>query len=124
MIKWIIFFNCILLYHNKICEDVIRPKKEEDCFKRTFVGEFNKNNSYCCFLSIDKGGETFDKCSIHFKSEIDGDAVFDTIEFLKYVNTHYVGEQVDIISLDCICKYIKLNYYIIIFFILFEILYN
>ena len=69
--KWILFLNLFLFYFNMICEDVIRPKKKEDCFKRTFVGEFNKENAYCCFLKIVKYGESINKCSIHFKSEID-----------------------------------------------------
>ena len=118
--KWIIFLNCILLYHNMICEDLIRPKEKEDCFKRTFVGEFNKTNAYCCFLNLKKNGESIDKCSIHFKQEIDNDKVYDTIDFLKNVNTHYENEEVKIKSLDCEYKYLKSNYLIELFiFILF-----
>ena len=123
--KWILFLNCILLYYSLICEDVIRPKEKEDCFKRTFVGEFNETNAYCCFLNLDKSGESINKCSIHFKEEIDDNKVYDTIDFLKYINTHYVNEEVKIKSLDCNYKYLKTNCLIILFiFIFFEILYN
>ena len=123
--KWTLFLNCILLYYNMICEDVIRPKEKEDCFRRTFVGEFNKTNAYCCFLNIEKEEESINKCSIHFKDEIDKDSVYDTIKFLKYVNTHYEDEEVKIKSLDCNCNYLNTNYFIgILFFIIIEILFN
>lgn len=123
--KWTLFLNCILLYFNMICEEVIRPKEKEDCFRRTFVGEFNKTNAYCCFLNIEKEGESINKCSIHFKDEIDKDSVYDTIKFLKYVNTHYEDEEVKIKSLDCNCNYLNTNYFIgILFFIIIEILFN
>ena len=119
--KWTLFLNCILLYYNMICEDVIRPKEKEDCFRRTFVGEFNKTNAYCCFLNIEKEGESINKCSIHFKDEIDKDSVYDTIKFLKYVNTHYEDEEVTIKSLECNSKYIKTIYLMKLFiYIIFE----
>ena len=106
-----------------ICEDVTRPKKKEDCFKRTFVGEFNKDNSYCCFLNLVKQDESISKCSIHFKKEIDEDKIYETIDFLKTVNTQYGGEIVEIKSLDCKYNYLKGNYLIeLLIFIIFEIL--
>ena len=121
--KWILFLNLFLFYFNMICEDVIRPKKKEDCFKRTFVGEFNKENAYCCFLNIVKYGESINKCSIHFKKEIDENKIYETIDFLKTVNTQYGGEIVEIKSLDCKNNYLKGNYLIeLLIFIIFEIL--
>ena len=121
--KWILFLNLFLFYFNMICEDVIRPKKKEDCFKRTFVGEFNKENAYCCFLNIVKYGESINKCSIHFKKEIDENKIYETIDFLKIVNTQYSGEIVEIKSLDCKYNYLKGNYLIeLLIFIIFEIL--
>ena len=121
--KWILFLNLFLFYFNMICEDVIRPKKKEDCFKRTFVGEFNKENAYCCFLKIVKYGESINKCSIHFKKEIDENKIYETIDFLKTVNTQYGGEIVEIKSLDCKNNYLKGNYLNeLLIFIIFEIL--
>ena len=121
--KWILFLNLFLFYFNMICEDVIRPKKKEDCFKRTFVGEFNKENAYCCFLKIVKYGESINKCSIHFKKEIDENKIYETIDFLKTVNTQYGGEIVEIKSLDCKYNYLKGNYLVqLLIFIIFEIL--
>ena len=121
--KWILFLNLFLFYFNMICEDVIRPKKKEDCFKRTFVGEFNKENAYCCFLKIVKYGESINKCSIHFKKEIDENKIYETIDFLKTVNTQYGGEIVEIKSLDCKNNYLKGNYLVqLLIFIIFEIL--
>lgn len=123
--KWILFLSNILFYYNMICEDVIRPKEKEDCFNRTFVGEFNKANAYCCFLNIEKEEENINKCSIHFKEEIDNENVYDTINFLKYVNTHYEDEEVKIKSLDCNCNYLKINFFIeTLFFLIIEILFN
>ena len=122
--KWILFLNFFLLYFSMICEDVIRPKKKEDCFKRTFVGEFNKDNSYCCFLNLVKQDESISKCSIHFKKEIDEDKVYETIHFLKNVNTQFDGEDVEIRFFDCKFNYLKVNYLIelLLIFIIFEIL--
>lgn len=113
--KWIIFFHIFILYYSMICEDIIRPKEKKECLKRTFVGEFNKTNAYCCFLKIEKEGETINKCSIHFKEEIDKNKVYDTIKYLKYVNTHYEDEEVKIKSLDCKYNYLKMNYLLEIF---------
>ena len=46
--------SSILLCFNTFCEDVERPREKKDCFQRTFVGEFNKDNAYCCYLSMIK----------------------------------------------------------------------
>ena len=122
--KWILFINSFLLYFSLICEDVIRPKEKKECFNRTFVGEFNKNNAYCCFLEIEKEGDNYDKCSIHFKNEIDNDKIYDTINFLKNVNIHYENEVVIIKSLDCECQYLNTKYLLLLFiFIIFEYFY-
>ena len=119
--KWIVLLNSILIYYGMICEDVIRPKEKEDCLNRTFVGEFNRANAYCCFLEIEKYGNNIKKCSIHFKEEIDNDQIYNTIDFLKYVNTHYEDEEVTIKSLECISKYIKTIYLMKLFiYIIFE----
>ena len=115
MIKWIVFINSILLYCCTFCEDVIRPKSKKECFQRTLVGEFNKDNAYCCYLNFIKQGYEISKCSIHFKKEIDNEEITNTIKFLKEVNTHYGGEIVEINTLDCISKYFKTNIFIFIF---------
>ena len=115
MIKWILLLNSILLYICTICEDVERPKTREECFKRTFVGEFNKDNAYCCHLNFIKQGMEINKCSIHFKKEIDEGEIDNTIKFLKNVNTQNGGDIVEINSLDCISKYFETNIFIFIF---------
>ena len=121
MIKWILFLNSILLYYNMICEDVIRPESFEDCFNRTFVGEFNNENAYCCFLNMEKGGVEINKCSIHFKDEIDNGTIDYTIQFLTSVNTHYENEEVIINKLQCKNKsnYFKKNFLIEILIYIF-----
>ena len=118
MIKWILVMNSILLYLCTVCEDVERPKTKEECFKRTFVGEFNKDNAYCCHLNFVKQSFKINKCSIHFKKEIDEGEIDNTIKFLKKVNTQLVGEVVEINSLDCISKYFETNIFIFIYFII------
>ena len=115
MIKWILLLNSILLYICTICEDVERPKTKEECFKRTFVGEFNKDNAYCCHLNFIKQSFEINKCSIHFKKEIDDGEIDNTIKFLETVNTQYVGEIVEINSLDCTSKYFETNIFIFLF---------
>lgn len=115
MIKWILFMGSILLCFNTFCEDVERPREKKDCFQRTFVGEFNKDNAYCCYLSMIKQDIEIKKCSIHFKKEIDNDEVFNTINFLKKINTQIVDESVSINSLDCLSKYFDTNIFIYIF---------
>ena len=115
MIKWILLLNSILLYICTICEDVERPKTKEECFKRTFVGEFNKDNAYCCHLNFIKQSFEINKCSIHFKKEIDEGEIDNTIKFLKTVNTQYGGEIVEINSLDCTSKYFETNIFIFLF---------
>ena len=119
MIKWILFLNIISLYYNMICEDVIRPESKEDCFNRTFVGEFNEENAYCCFLNMEKEEVEINKCSIHFKDEIENGAIDDTIKFLTFVNTHYENEEVKINKLQCNIKnkgkYFKINFFIELF---------
>ena len=115
MIKWILLLNSILLYICTICEDVERPKTKEECFKRTFVGEFNKDNAYCCHLNFIKREMEINKCSIHFKKEIDEGEIDNTIKFLKNVNTQNGGDIVEINSLDCISKYFETNIFIFIF---------
>jgi hypothetical protein len=120
----------------KIDYTASQPKKQQQFFqdailntKLTFdnfvVGEFNKAYAYCCFLNIEKEEENINKCSIHFKEEIDNENVYDTINFLKYVNTHYEDEEVKIKSLDCNCNYLKINFFIeTLFFLIIEILFN
>ena len=115
MIKWILLLNSILLYICTICEDVERPKTKEECFKRTFVGEFNKDNAYCCHLNFIKQSFEINKCSIHFKKEINDGEIDNTIKFLETVNTQYVGEIVEINSLDCTSKYFETNIFIFLF---------
>ena len=115
MIKWILLLNSILLYICTICEDVERPKTKEECFKRTFVGEFNKDNAYCCHLNFIKQSFEINKCSIHFKKEIDEGEIDNTIKFLEAVNTQYGGEIVEINSLDCTSKYFETNIFIFLF---------
>lgn len=110
--------SSILLCFNTFCEDVERPKEKKDCFQRTFVGEFNKDNAYCCYLSMIKQDIEIKKCSIHFKKEIDEGEIDNTIKFLKKVNTQVVGEVVEINSLDCISKYFETNIFIFIYFII------
>ena len=115
MIKWILLINSILLYICTICEDVERPKTKEECYKRTFVGEFNNDNAYCCHLNFIKQGFEINKCSIHFKKEIDNGEIANTIKFLKEVNTQNEGEVVEINSLNCFSKYFEKNIFIFIF---------
>lgn len=118
--KWIliIFLSNIILYNCLICEDVIRPKNKKECFQRTFVGEFNITNAYCCFLNFDKAGININKCSIHFKEEIDDEAVYGTIDFLKNANTNYENEEVNINSLDCNNNYIRISIILFLYILL------
>ena len=124
-----LIFNNIVLFLCLICEDLKRPWKREECFERTFIGEHNESNSYCCFLSFYKSGwETF-KCSLHFKNEIDNNAIKNTIQFLKEVNTQYKkkdddeeeNNEIEDIKLDCHTNYIKHvnNIYLFIIVLLF-----
>ena len=122
MIKWFVVINSILLYSCTFCEDVIRPKTKKECFQRTFVGEFNKDNAYCCYLNFNKQGNEINKCSIHFKNEIDNEEVTNTIKFLKEVNTQYENEIVEINSLDCFSKYFKKNIFSFIFIFIYFIM--
>ena len=118
--RLIVFLNNLLLCFFLICEDVKRPKKREDCFERTFVGEYNKTNSYCCFFHFIKSELKILKCSIHFKDEIDNNAIHSTIDFLKSVNTQTNStDEVEIISLDCKINYIKnTNVFVFLFLII------
>ena len=118
-----LLFNNIVFLLCMICEELKRPWKKEECFSRTFTGEHNETNSYCCFLSFSKfDWETF-KCSVHFKDEIDNNAVKATIEFLKEVNTQEKSDddeeddEIKNIKLDCHTNYIKYIYIINIFII-------
>ncbi len=116
--RWLLIFNNILIYLCLACENLKRPKIKEDCFQRTFTGEYNETNSYCCFLSFLKYGWTTYKCSLHSKDEIDDDAVFSTIDYLRIMNSQENGPDVAEIKLDCKSNFIKyLNIYIYISFI-------
>ena len=120
--RWIIFVTNILLYLSLICEDLKRPKKKKDCFQRTFVGEYNKNNAYCCYFHFIKSGWEIEKCSVHFKEEIDNDAVKSTMKFLKDINTQNdFDDKVTITSFDCknfFIQYKKIFLFLYIFFII------
>ena len=116
--RLILFFKNLLLLLSLICEDIKRPKKREDCFVRSFVGEYNETNAYCCYLQFNKLNWKTLKCSVHFKKEIDNDTIFSTIEFLKAMNSQpkfpSLGEkeeenenEIEDISLDCNSKYIN-----------------
>ncbi len=110
--RWFLFLNNFLLFLCLICEDLKRPKKKEDCFERTFVGEFNQSNALCCFLYFKKFDWPIYKCSVHFKDEIENNAVDSTMEFLKNINTQYESEdskEIEIISFDCKQNYIKIK---------------
>ena len=122
--KWFIFLNNILLFLCLICEDLKRPKKKNDCFERTFVGEFNQSNALCCFFHFIKANWPIYKCSVHFKDEIENNAVDSTLEFLKNINTQIESEnedyeEIEIISFDCKQNYIKIkNIFLLIISIL------
>ena len=60
------------------------------------------------------------KCSVHFKDEIDNNAVFSTIDFLKAKNSQTrSNKEVQDISLDCENYYIKYKHIFNIFLIIF-----
>ena len=120
--RLIIILNNLLLCLFLICEELKRPKKKEDCFERTFVGEYNKANSYCCFLHFIKSEIKILKCSLHFKDEIDNNAIISTIDFLKRVNMQTNStDEVEIISLDCKINYIAINIFVFVFLIIIMI---
>ena len=118
--RFILFISNFLLFFFLICEDLKRPKIREDCFERTFIGEYNESNSYCCFFHFIKFGSKHLKCSVHFKNEIDNNKVNNTIELLKKVNTQTGSkDEINIISFDCKKDYIKItNKYIFLFIII------
>ena len=118
--KNILILSNLFLILCLICEDIERPRKKEDCFKRNFVGEFNVSNAYCCFLKFNKNNWKILKCSVHFKDEIDNNAVFSTINFLKSVNSQTSSSsEVSGVSLDCLNNYIKNRYLFLLLFFIF-----
>ena len=124
--KLILFLSNFLLFICRVCEDFKRPKKKDDCFGRTFVGEYNESNAYCCYFYFEKFNWPIYKCSLHFKDEIDNDAVYSTMDFLKNINSQIEREEgeeetneIKIISFDCKSKYILIkNIYIFIVILL------
>ena len=118
--RLILFLSKLLLFLNLICEDVKRPKRREDCFGRTFVGEYNESNAYCCYLKFNKFELKTLKCSVHFKDEIDNNAVFSTIDFLEEMNRQSRSKSdIQGISLDCKNNYIKQENIFIFLIIIF-----
>ena len=107
--RWFLFLNNFLLFLCLICEDLKRPKKKEDCFERNFVGEFNQTNALCCYFHLKKNIWHIYKCSVHFKDEIENNAVDSTIEFLKNINMQSEEEDIEVISLDCKQNFIKIK---------------
>ena len=116
----ILFLSKLILFLSLICEDIKRPKKKEDCFERTFVGEFNEQNAYCCFLYFLKNDWKIFKCSVHLKEEIDNNAVLKTINFLKKMNNQSGSpNEIRDILLDCKHNYLtNINITILLLIIL------
>ena len=119
--KLVLFLCKLLLILNLICEDIKRPKKREDCFERTFIGEFNEQNAYCCFLYFLKNDWKIFKCSVHFKEEIDNNAVFSTINFLKTMNKQSTSRsEIRDFLLDCKYNYLtNINITILLIILIF-----
>ena len=112
--KFFLFIANFLFLLCLVCEDLKRPKSKYECFDRTFVGEYNNENAYCCHFQFEKNGVVVNKCSVHFKNEIDNGQVSSTIDFLKEVNTQKCC-GIKFISFDCKQYYIKFTY---LFFVL------